>query len=171
MKPCCIKLDVLKTGAKIGLNLKKCIRSPESCGKILFTSAWILYKILFLCSSTSWSRMPRYSVIYKGIPDGSVVKNLPAYAGDPWIGEIPWRRKQPPTLEFFLGNPMDRGAWGPTVHGLTRVNTHAHTHTHTHMHAYVCIPRILLPLLWQRTHDSGFFFFFGFIVDTLLLDS
>ena len=31
-----------------------------------------------------------------GFPGGSVVKNLPANAGDtfdPWVGKIPWRRK------------------------------------------------------------------------------
>ena len=36
-------------------------------------------------------------------------------------------------------NPMDRGAWQATVHGVTKsqtqlkqLNTHTHTHTHTH---------------------------------------
>ena len=38
-----------------------------------------------------------------------------------------------------LENPMDRGAWQATVHGvaktqtlLKQLNTHTHTHTHTH---------------------------------------
>ena len=35
----------------------------------------------------------------------------------PQVGNIPWRRKQQPTLLFFPGNPMDREAWQPRVHG------------------------------------------------------
>ena len=52
-----------------------------------------------------------------GFPSGSVVKNLPANAGDARdTGSIPrkspWRRKWQPTPVFFnLGNPMNRGAW------------------------------------------------------------
>ena len=48
-----------------------------------------------------------------GFPGGSVVKNLPASAGDgqtqfdPWVGKIPWRRAWQPTPVFlprkFLG--------------------------------------------------------------------
>ena len=46
-----------------------------------------------------------------GLPGGSVVKILPAKAGDegkslkfgPWVGKIPWRRKWQPTLVFLLG--------------------------------------------------------------------
>ena len=33
----------------------------------------------------------------------------------------PRRRKRQPTPVFCLGNPMDRGAWQATVHGVTRV--------------------------------------------------
>ena len=31
-----------------------------------------------------------------------------------------WRRKWQPTPVFFPGNPMDRGAWRATVHGVTK---------------------------------------------------
>ena len=34
----------------------------------------------------------------------------------PWIRNIPWRRAWKPMPGFCLGNPMDRGAWWPTVH-------------------------------------------------------
>ena len=41
-----------------------------------------------------------------GVPGGSVVKNLPANAGDsgvrPWVGKIPWRRKWQATPVFLL---------------------------------------------------------------------
>ena len=54
--------------------------------------------------------MPRVgkSIETKGLPDGSVVKNLPANAGDTggvylWVGKIPWRRKWQPTPVFWPG--------------------------------------------------------------------
>ena len=54
------------------------------------------------------------------------VKNLPANAGDtgdPWVGKIPWRRNGNPLQHSCLENPMDRGAWWATVHGLTKSRT------------------------------------------------
>ena len=33
----------------------------------------------------------------------------------------PWRRKWQPTPWASMENPMDRGAWQATVHGVTRV--------------------------------------------------
>ena len=56
-----------------------------------------------------------------GFPGGSVVKNLPANAGD--SGSIPGSERFPgegngnPLQYSFLENPMDRGAWRATVHG------------------------------------------------------
>ena len=44
-----------------------------------------------------------------GFPGGSVVKDLPASAGDtgdsfdPWVRRIPWRRARQPTPVFLLG--------------------------------------------------------------------
>ena len=38
---------------------------------------------------------------------------------DPWVGKIPWRRKQQPTPVSLLENPMDTGPWRATVHGVT----------------------------------------------------
>ena len=34
--------------------------------------------------------------------------------------EWPWRRRWHPTPLSRLGNPMDRGAWRITVHGVTK---------------------------------------------------
>ena len=54
-----------------------------------------------------------------GFPGGSVVKNLPANAGD--LGSTPGLRRSPeegtgnPLKYSCLGNPMDRGTWQPTV--------------------------------------------------------
>ena len=39
---------------------------------------------------------------------------------DPWVGNIPWRRAWQPTPIFCLENPMDKGAWRATVHGITQ---------------------------------------------------
>ena len=55
-------------------------------------------------------------------PGGLVVKNLPANAGD--VGSIPGSGRSPgegngnPIQYSCLGNPMDRGVWCTTVHGL-----------------------------------------------------
>ena len=65
-----------------------------------------------------------------GFPDGSVVKNLPANAGDIGdAGSIPGSERSPGkangnALQYpCLENPMDRGAWWATVHGLTKTQT------------------------------------------------
>ena len=54
-----------------------------------------------------------------------MVKNLPANAGDTRdVGSIPGWRRSPggghgnPLQYPCLENPMDRGAWGATVHGV-----------------------------------------------------
>ena len=57
-------------------------------------------------------------------PGGSVVKNLPANAGD--VGLIPGSGRSfgggngNPLQYSCLGNPMDRGAWQVTVHRVTK---------------------------------------------------
>ena len=58
------------------------------------------------------------------------------------MGSIPGSGRSPeggngnPLQYSCLGNPMDRGAWRATVHGVsksqTRLSRWAHTHTHTH---------------------------------------
>ena len=60
-----------------------------------------------------------------GFPCGSVVKNLPANAGDlgsiPDLGRSPGRGNGSPLQYSCLGNPMDRRDWRATVHEVTRV--------------------------------------------------
>ena len=48
-----------------------------------------------------------------------MVKNPPAKESLE-VRKIPWRRKWQSTPIFFLGNPMDRGAWQATVQGVTK---------------------------------------------------
>ena len=60
-----------------------------------------------------------------GFPDGSVVKPLPDNAGD--VGSIPGWGRSPGEgngnlLQYFcLENPIDRGTWQATVHGVASV--------------------------------------------------
>ena len=60
-----------------------------------------------------------------GFPGGSVIKNLPANAGDvgliPGLGRSPGEENGNPLQYSCLKNSMDRGAWRATVHGVTRV--------------------------------------------------
>ena len=57
-------------------------------------------------------------------PGGSVVKNLPANTGDvnsvPGWGRSPGEGNGNPSQDSCLGNPMDRGAWQATVHGVAK---------------------------------------------------
>ena len=39
---------------------------------------------------------------------------------DPWARKIPWRRNWQPTPVFLLENPVDKGAWWFTVHGVAK---------------------------------------------------
>ena len=59
-----------------------------------------------------------------GFSGGSVVKNLPANAGDrdliPGLGRLPGEGNGKPFQYSYLGNSMDRGSWWATVHGVTK---------------------------------------------------
>ena len=68
-------------------------------------------------------------VIKKGtylmsFPGSSIVKNLPAKAGDtdsiPGSGRSPGEGNGNPLQYSCLGNPVDRGAWLATVHRVTK---------------------------------------------------
>ena len=64
---------------------------------------------------------------YLGVPGGSVVKNLPANAGDAGdMSSVPGSRRSPgegndnPLQYSCLEDPMDTGAWQTTVHSVTK---------------------------------------------------
>ena len=63
-----------------------------------------------------------------GFPDGSVVKNQPANAGNatfnPWVKKIPQRRKWQPTPVFLPGNcrTEEPGGYRPWGHKRVRYN-------------------------------------------------
>ena len=59
-----------------------------------------------------------------GFPGGSVVKNPPANSGDtgsiPRLGRSPVEGNGNPLQYSCLGNPMGRGVWQATGHGVAR---------------------------------------------------
>ena len=70
------------------------------------------------------------AVSSQGFPGGSVVKNLPASAGDtgdvgltPRSGRSPGVGSDNPLQYSCLENSMDRGAWRATVHGVAKNRT------------------------------------------------
>ena len=63
----------------------------------------------------------------KGFPGGVVIKNPPENAGDARdMSSVPGSRQSPgggngnPLQYSCLNNPMNRGTWQATVHGLQR---------------------------------------------------
>ena len=62
-----------------------------------------------------------------GFPGGSVIKNLPSNTGDegdtsliPGSERFPGRGNDNPFQYSCLKNPMDRGVWQATVHGISK---------------------------------------------------
>jgi len=60
-----------------------------------------------------------------GFPGGSVDKESACNTGDPslipGLGRSPGEGSGSPLQYSCLGNPMDRGIWWATVHGVVRV--------------------------------------------------
>ena len=56
-----------------------------------------------------------------------MVKSLPANVEDmgsiPGLGKCPGEGNSSPLQYSCLGNPMDRGAWWVTIHGVAELNT------------------------------------------------
>ena len=79
---------------------------------VITTSIWTGCCHPFLCEETGWV-----------FPAGAVVKNPSAKVGDagliPGLGRSPGEGNGNPLQYSCLGNPMDRGAWRATVHGVT----------------------------------------------------
>ena len=64
---------------------------------------------------------------FMAFPGGSAVKNAPANAGGtgliPESGRSPGGGNGSPLQYSCLENPMDRGAWQATVHGVAKSQT------------------------------------------------
>ena len=94
------------------------------------------------CLSNNW-----------GFLGGSVIKNLPANAGDdggsvPGWGRASARGNGNPLQYFCLGNPMDRGGCQATVHGVAKGWTRLSMHTQS-------INEDLTPFLSKSSFISG----------------
>ena len=79
--------------------------------------------------SKSWTRLNDFDFLFT-FPSGSVVKNLPANAGDTGdVGLVPGSGRSPGVgngnlLQYSSwDNPTDRGTWQATVHGLAKSRT------------------------------------------------
>ena len=99
-------------------------------------------KILLFFSSKSFVVLHLNLPFAGGLPWwAQMVKNLPCSAGDP--GSIPGLGRPPgegndyPLQVSCLGNPMDRGAWRVTVHGVTESQTRLSDLTYTHSFKYL----------------------------------
>ena len=105
---------------------------------------------LFLCTS-------------QGFLDGSVVKNLMANAGDsgsiPGSGRSPGKGNSNPLQNSCLGNPMDRGAWRATLHGIAEsdMTQRLTSKSNIHVSGIVLNALHLLPHLLLTTTFIGIF--------------
>ena len=102
---------------------------PQNIRLVSVSSFCICY-FLFLEGSPSSSHSSyllsglNVTIASPGFSDGSAVKNLPRNAGD--AGLIPGLERSlregngNPLQYSCLGNPMDKGAWWATVHGVTK---------------------------------------------------
>ena len=91
----------------------------------------------------------RFSTLL-GFPSGSVVKNLPAKAGDtrdvrsiPGSGRSYGGGNGNPLQYSCLENPMDRGAWQVMVHGVAKSQTRDTTKRLSVHTPYYCPPSAL----------------------------
>ena len=74
---------------------------------------WAMPFFQKLCPSS----FPPVKLLGRNFPSGSVVKNLPTSAGDT---RESCKGNGNPLQCSCLGNPMDRGTWQATVHGVTK---------------------------------------------------
>ena len=109
-----------------------------------------------------------------GFPGDSVVKNPPVNAGDigdsssvPGWGRCPGGGHDNPLQYSCLANPMDKGAWQATVHGVAKrwtwlatEHTHTHVYVYTRVYIYICIYTHIY--ITEHIHSVYVLFFFRF---------
>ena len=91
---------------------------------VVATKAYYCHQVIYII----------YMGFTLGFPGGSMVEKPPANAGDagevsliPGSGRSPGGGNGNPLQYSCLGNPMDRGAWWATVHGVTKSQTRLST--------------------------------------------
>ena len=97
--------------------------------RVFFQSNVLPFLIIHLCLKAKH---------YRGFPGSSVVKNPPANPGDarhtgviPELGGSVWGGNGNPLQYSCWKNPMDKGAWQATVHGVTESDRTVQLSTHT----------------------------------------
>ena len=109
----------------------------QECSVYLSGSVWVSCHPKALSTANTQQLLNKFNYILSvlgGFPGGLVVKNPAANAGDTWDSSlIPGSGRSAgggngnPCQYSCLENPMDRGAWWATVHGVgkswTRVST------------------------------------------------
>ena len=87
--------------------------------------------VQFLGRNICWRRGRLPTPVFLGFPCGSAGKESACNKGDlgsiPWLGRSPGEGNGSPLQYSCLENPMDRGAWRATVHGVTRVRNNLAT--------------------------------------------
>ena len=105
------------------------------CKEVILNSGHLLLsRQLLVCKQFAEIIVPKVAtqgtdlisltVLWRGFPGGTVVKNPPAKAGDvgliPELGRSPGEGNGNPLQDSCLGNFTDRGAWRATVHEVAR---------------------------------------------------
>ena len=113
------------------------------------TDCWFLYGatgILLCCwlehkAVQSLHKTDLHSVFW-GFPGGSESKESTCNAGElgliPGSGRSPGEGNGKPLQCSCLENPMDRGAWKATVHGLAELDTTKHAYVVVSGRYYIC---------------------------------
>ena len=95
---------------------------PESYSKFLLAIYFTYVNVNFHVFQLSFQTRP--NMLNRGCPGGSVVKKLPARAGDtssiPGLVRALGEGNGNPLQYSCLGNPMDREAWWAAVHGVAK---------------------------------------------------
>ena len=87
-----------------------------------------LYRVaLPICVTGPWNVFSEETILSKGFPGGSDGKESACSVGNlgaiPGLGRSPGEGNGNPLPYSYLENPMDRGAWGATVHGVAKIHT------------------------------------------------
>ena len=103
----------------------------------------LLYLMLFISEYACHSDYLWSVIIYGGFPSNSVGKASACNVGDlgsiPGLGRSPGEGNGNPLQDSCLENPMDRGAWWATVHGVAESDTPEWlTHTNSCFKVAVC---------------------------------
>ena len=101
-----------------------------------------------------------YVCVHMGFPGGSVVKNLPANARDvgsiPRLGRSPGRGNSNPLQCSCWDNPIDRGPWWATVHGVTKSWTWLSTRAFMCVYLCMCVCIYIFLTLVKKTVTNLF---------------